>query len=364
MPTRRFSRRALRLPAAMLVLSLSGGFHETPLAGEPDAAGPSHGTMAKPVRRHAPDYPRYELHRGRAGWVKLSFVVTEEGRVVDPIVEDSSGSSRFEEAALKVVRKWRYEPATIEGQPVQQCQTETLIRFELEPKAIGAGRKYRRAHRRISRLLETGEIDEAEALIAETEQEDGLNAYEIARLWMLKAIVAGERGDESAQLAALKRTIASKGAWIEDELYPSLLRSVLALKIRLGRYGSALGTYEDYVEATGSDEGLGALREVVGEIRAAAAGPAPLLVEANIGDGAACEECRSSWHYRPLRNAFTIADIEGAADELEIRCDWQRVTDTVREGVQWNIPASWGDCRVIVTGEKGTRFSFYEMPEA
>lgn len=350
--------------AAVLVLSFPGGFSGTAVAGEPDASGLSHGTMAKPVRRYAPEYPRDELNRGRAGWVKLSFVVTEEGRVIDPIVEDSSGSPRFEEAALKVVRKWRYEPATLEGQPIQQCQTETLIRFELEPKAIGAGKKYRTAHRRISRLIEKGEIDEAEALIAETEEEDGLNAYEIARLWMLKAIVAGERGDERAQLAALKRTIASKGAWIEDELYRSLLRSVLALKISLGRYGSALSTYEEYVEASGNDEGLGALRDVVAQIRDAAEGPAPLLVEAGIGEGAACNDCRSSWHYRPLRKAFTIADIDGAAEELEIRCDWQRVTDTVREGVQWNIPASWGDCRVIVTGEKGTRFNFYEMPDA
>ncbi|WP_405226465.1 TonB family protein [Lentisalinibacter sediminis] len=320
--------------------------------------------MAKPVRRYAPEYPRYELNRGRAGWVKLSFVVTEEGAVEDPIVEDSSGSPRFEEAALDVVRKWRYEPATLEGQPVQQCQTAMMVRFELEPKALGAGKKYRSAHREISRLLDEGRIDEAGSLIIETETDEALNAYEIARLWMLKAIVAGERGDESAQLAALKRTIASDGAWIEDELYHSLLRSVLALKIRLGRYGSALATYEEYVEATGGDEGLGALRDVVARIRDAASGPAPLLVEASIGDGAACDECRSSWHYRPLRKAFTIADIQGVADELEIRCDWQRVTDTVRPGVQWNIPESWGDCRVIVTGEKGTRFSFYEMPEA
>ena len=324
---------------------------------------PLHATAPRPVEQPPPVYPRYEEERGRQGWVQLGFVVTKSGEVIDPIVEDSSGSSRFEKAALDAARRWRFEPATLEGEPVEQSRARIMIRFTLDPKSLGATSRFHRRHAEISRLLEEGEIERARELIAET-GEGRLNLYEVARLWMLKAILAGEEGDEAAQLAALKRATAADGAWIEDELYPGLLQAILALQIRRGDYGTALETYDHYVAAAGNDEGLGRLREVVGQIRAAADGDAPMLIDAAIGETPACADCSSSWHYRPLRRAFSIEDVSGKAERLEIRCDWHRYSDTVREGVTWNIPASWGDCRVIVTGDKGTRFSFYEMPDA
>ena len=335
-----------------------------PAVPHPDEeALPFHGTRAKPLERQPPAYPRFELKRERQGWVQLSFVVTKSGEVVDPIVEDSSGSSLFEDAALDAARQWRFEPATREGEPIEQSRTRVMIRFTIDPKRLGATSRFHRIHAKISGLLENGEIDRAKRLITETGN-GRLNLYEVARLWMLKAIVAGEEGDQRAQLAALKRAAAGGGDYVEDNLYPGLLRAILALQIRLGDYGTALGTSEEYFAAGGDEEGLGPLAEAVEQIRASAAGDAPILVEAAIGGAAACEDCRTSWHYRPLRRAFSIDGVNGAAERLEIRCDWHRYSDRVREGITWEIPKSWGDCRVIVTGEKGTRFNFYELPDA
>jgi len=51
------------------------------------------GVTAKPIKRIAPHYPRSELTQGRQGWVQLSYVVTTAGEIVDPVVENSSGTT-------------------------------------------------------------------------------------------------------------------------------------------------------------------------------------------------------------------------------------------------------------------------------
>jgi len=41
-------------------------------------------------------------------------------QVVDPIIDDSSGSEAFEKATLEAMRNWQYEPATWQGDLKEQ----------------------------------------------------------------------------------------------------------------------------------------------------------------------------------------------------------------------------------------------------
>ncbi len=77
---------------------------ESVLPEESTIAIDHRGTFARAVERVAPTYPRLELNSGNQGWVRLSFVVTENGEVVDPIVTDSSGGHRFEREALRSIK--------------------------------------------------------------------------------------------------------------------------------------------------------------------------------------------------------------------------------------------------------------------
>ena len=63
-------------------------------------------TLAIPVSRVAPRYPLAMARAGSEGWVQMSFVIAKDGSVIDPIIADSSGSRRFENAALKAVKQW------------------------------------------------------------------------------------------------------------------------------------------------------------------------------------------------------------------------------------------------------------------
>ena len=70
------------------------------------------------VSQVAPAYPA-ELRKAKVeGSVKLVFVLTEEGRVEDPRVENSS-RPEFEKPALDAIRKWRFSPGMKGGKAVR-----------------------------------------------------------------------------------------------------------------------------------------------------------------------------------------------------------------------------------------------------
>lgn len=77
----------------------------------------------------APTYPFEARHEGRTGEVEVAFVVDEAGRVLDPQVT-SSTDPVFNEAALKAVSKWRFEPGTVHGRVVR-FRMAVPVRFNL-----------------------------------------------------------------------------------------------------------------------------------------------------------------------------------------------------------------------------------------
>jgi protein TonB len=58
-----------------------------------------------------PRYPRIAKLRGMEGIVKLRVKVGIDGRPVTVDLQQSSGFSTLDQAAIKVVRHWRFEPA-------------------------------------------------------------------------------------------------------------------------------------------------------------------------------------------------------------------------------------------------------------
>jgi len=84
-----------------------------------------------PLVRVPPDYPQRALSRGLEGWVQVQFTITGTGTVKDAIVVKSS-SQIFEEAAIKAIQRWRYNPKIESGQAVDRVGVQTIIRFTLE----------------------------------------------------------------------------------------------------------------------------------------------------------------------------------------------------------------------------------------
>ena len=85
-----------------------------------------------PIVRPNPEYPPREIIRGTEGWVRVQFSVTSIGTVRDAVVIDSEPGTVFDEAALKAIARWRYNPRVENGEAVERVGLQTIIRFELE----------------------------------------------------------------------------------------------------------------------------------------------------------------------------------------------------------------------------------------
>ena len=68
----------------------------------------------------APKYPRAAQRRGDSGWVDLHFTVSIDGSVKDAIVSKSKPEGTFDEAAVRAVEKWAFEPVVENGEAVEK----------------------------------------------------------------------------------------------------------------------------------------------------------------------------------------------------------------------------------------------------
>jgi len=80
----------------------------------------------------APVYPAIAIRQGVAGKVVLRIEVDATGHPVSGVIEQSSGSTILDKAALKVVlAKWRFVPAQHAGQPIAATALVPIV-FSLE----------------------------------------------------------------------------------------------------------------------------------------------------------------------------------------------------------------------------------------
>jgi len=81
--------------------------------------------------RRSPDYPTAAAQHDLDGIVLLRFAVTEAGRIDAAEIIAAAPGGIFEDASLRAVRGWRYEPAIIDGQPVRREGVLIEFRFTM-----------------------------------------------------------------------------------------------------------------------------------------------------------------------------------------------------------------------------------------
>jgi len=78
-----------------------------------------------------PEYPRIAKTRGWEGVVLFDVLVRKDGRVGRMKILSSSGYRSLDNAAKKVLRRWKFVPGTTMGIPVES-QVKVPIRFSLQ----------------------------------------------------------------------------------------------------------------------------------------------------------------------------------------------------------------------------------------
>lgn len=84
-----------------------------------------------PLVRVDPDYPARARQRGIEGYVDIEFTIGPAGTVENPRVIGANPPSIFDRAALRAVRRWRYNPKMENGVPVSRPGIKVRLRFQL-----------------------------------------------------------------------------------------------------------------------------------------------------------------------------------------------------------------------------------------
>ena len=79
----------------------------------------------------APKYPRVAQRRNLSGWVSIEFTVNLDGSVRDVEVRDAEPEDVFDNAAIRAVHKWEFEPVIENGVAVEK-RAGVRMMFALE----------------------------------------------------------------------------------------------------------------------------------------------------------------------------------------------------------------------------------------
>jgi TonB family protein len=86
------------------------------------------------IVREAPAYPVALRATQIQGLLEIGFTVLRDGRVGWVRVLKADPRGYFEQAATEGVRRWRFKPASLDGEPVE-CRMRTRVRFTLTETA-------------------------------------------------------------------------------------------------------------------------------------------------------------------------------------------------------------------------------------
>lgn len=90
------------------------------------------GFAPQPQFAPQPNYPRALLNEETEGLVLVRFTISKEGAVLDPVVLQSQPpDTPFDEAALRTVSRYRFEPTVVDGQAVAVHGVAVRIAFSI-----------------------------------------------------------------------------------------------------------------------------------------------------------------------------------------------------------------------------------------
>ena len=305
--------------------------------------------QAKPVDQSLPAFPASkDVGKRQEGLVEVSFVVTQEGRVSDPIVTQSVGGKPFEESAIDAVESWQFEAGSEEF-----ARNTVRLRFERAEDNGKASRDFLRRYRNIASDLADNRLDKARKGLNRAIEAGGWNLYETTVLNVLEARLCEVEDDDAGRLAALRKAMfLGDEEALNEETKRQLLKDMVRVETSMQAFMSARESLRVLRSVKDSNAVLDELRDEIRKIEEMSLSE-EIVVDATID--------QSRWVHRPSHRSFTIDSVDGEIERVEARCDTHRLTMDAASGETIDIPADWGSCDIYVFGESGTQFRFVEI---
>jgi periplasmic protein TonB len=84
-----------------------------------------------PLVRIQPDYPARALERGIEGWAMVEFTISPTGTTKDVAAVASEPPDTFEQAAVRAVQSWKYNPKIQGGTAIERRGVRVKLDFKI-----------------------------------------------------------------------------------------------------------------------------------------------------------------------------------------------------------------------------------------
>lgn len=313
------------------------------------------------VDKTMPAYPDDEdIRKGQEGWVQLNFVVTPDGRAIDPVVVDSVGGEAFEQSALAAIADW-----TFEASDAEIVNNQIAIRFEDSDDSGKASRNFMRWYKLILTELASDEAEKARQHLERAKAFGGWNLYESTILSIVEGRVAEQEGNESLSREAFRRALnIGEESALTAKTKRELLASLVRIETAQQRFVAANEALSALRETRGHKAVIESLAEEIKVLESWSRESGVLTIPGAVTAACDCEAGQPVWTHKPSQRHFAIEDIDGNVERMEARCDTERLVAPIDTQLAWSIPEDWGDCEVFVFGDDGATFAFIESPAA
>lgn len=309
---------------------------------------------AEPIKRVNPKYPYIMAKSGKEGWVRVSFVINEEGKVIDPIVHDSSGSEYFERAALRAVKEWQYSPATVNGKPVEQCDSKVQLDFRIEGDNKSVSRKFYKNYVKLKDAVLENRLEDAKELYEQFVEKPHWNFAEVIHFSVVAAIYFDAIGEEHKLQNELTNIVNNGWRYLKQDTYLHYLYMKYSYQIKNNKFAAAKDTAEKALEHHPDHEITALIRNANSRVADFIDSNEAILVKGKIHSD-------KSWSHKLLRSRFEVNAENAKFDRIEVRCDNKRSSFGNVSAQQVFIPEQWGQCYVYVDAPVDTEFSLIEL---
>ena len=327
--------------AWLLLLALA-----TPLRAQ-ETVQPDLATGPQPNGPIPVTYPVREADRLQEGWVMLDFMIDPNGRTYEVVVVDSTGSKSFEAAAVKAAKRWTFEPARLQDKPI-----DTSYHFKLyfdHPYAQGVRKEFATEYETAVAAIAADQRTRSQAslarMVAQNLEEDAfasLAQYQFEAKW----------GTEAKQISALRRAIAEETTprFLPSEQFAAALQALLPLELKTLDFAKAMATWDTLKKSKLAEASIASWQPKIDDATALRSDDRSYAVPGEIAAGS------SSWFYSLYKRRFQVTVSSGHLSEVKLRCDRQYVSFSFDPTSSYRIADQYGNCRLELIGDAGTRF--------
>jgi protein TonB len=349
MPTTPGPRSHLALCSAiLLLLSLSARAAENETQASAQESVPLEVFIGPKIKRGLPPkYPGDQRRLGNEGWVQLSMMIDSSGKPYEISVSDSTGNPVLNALAVKAAAHWTFEPARLNGVPVDSSYTGKVT-FTITEGDRGATNAFIEAYGRSMDAIEAADRAAADAAMTRMK---ATNLYEDAYLNLTRFRYFVLWGTKAEQIEALKRAIAHEGTWtyLPKKTFVDALVALMALNLEVNDFAEVLDAWGKLQNAQLDEHTAAQWRPIIADLEA-------MKTDGRTYRVAGALRNATSWHFKLHKNKFSIDVASGRVSEVRLRCKMKYVFFRFDPALQYTIDDRFGPCEMELVGEPGTEF--------